>query len=325
MPRRAPFLRYLEEYEKRLVHKSRHTREQFPRMLKGIWWTAQQLGIKRTRSPHMWTREEISMLVQARKWRQDGRLKANLSIRHELSTLNKFLRFCGNTRMQAMMEWGEIVLPPDTAVNVRWLSLDDIVKLRVEARQRDDHVALVVVQLGVDTLLRVGEMANLTLSDVHGDHITVRQGKGRKDRQVSIRNRTWLDVQEYLETYRCLVPGHHLLEDLFIYSTTPRKPPAPYGPDRLSELVRYLGRACNPPIAVSPHDLRRSGGMLAYMASPTDHTVRNLQAAYGHKTAEQTRRYIGADVVDQRRTFRARDEMFEKMYPEEFSQARTTE
>jgi len=320
MPRKAPFLEYLEEYERRLVHRSGHTRDKYPRTLRSIWRTAQELGVKSTRSPRRWTREEISMLVEARRWRQNGGLKSNQTIRHELHILSRFLRFCGNVEMQAMLDWGELALPPDTVVNARWLSLDDVVRLRVQSRKDGDHVALLIVQLGLDALLRAGEMAALTLSDIHGDHITVRQGKGRKDRLVSIRTRTWLDVQEYVDAYRSRLPGAHLSDALLAHSRTTTGPPAPYSPKTLGVRVRELGRRCDPPLDVSPHDLRRSGGMLAYVASPTDQTVRDLQAAYGHKTTEQTRRYIGAAVVDQRRTFQARDEMYMRLYPEEFGQ-----
>jgi len=323
MPRKAPFLVYLEKYDEKLVHRSKHTREQYPRLLRSIWWTAQHVGIKRQRSPKCWTREEISMLVEARMLRMDGVRKANQSVRHELKVLDRFLRFCGNGHLASMLEWGDVTLPPDTVQNVRWISLDDAVRLRVQARDDGDYMSFMVLVLGLDVLLRVGEMSVLKVSDVRGDHVVVRQGKGRKDRQVRLLARPGTEIQDYLDTHRSALPGAHQVDHLLVYSATPSRPPSPYSEKRLGERVRELGKRCDPPIAVSPHDLRRSGGQHAYMADPSDRTVRELQAAYGHKTTEQTRRYIGADLVDQGRMFTAREDMYMRMYPDEFGQVYT--
>jgi len=324
MPRRAPFLVYLGEYEKKLVNRSAHTQDQYPRTLKSIWWTAVEEGIiRRSRSPRTWTREEIALLVRRRDYRLDGRPKANQSVRHERQILRKFLRFCGNPNMDAMMEWGELPMPPDTVVNVHWLSLEQVVALRVMAKDEDhgDPVALITLQIGLDLLPRASEMAGLTLQDVSGEMVTIRRGKGRKDRRVAMTLRTRLDIEEFINGPRAAVPNSHVSDRLLIYSRSPRLPPEPYNAKSLSEKLRELGRRCDPPILVNAHTLRRTGGQLAYMASPTDQTVRDLQDALGHKTMEQTRRYIGAGIVDQQRTFQKRDEWYRQLYPEEFGQA----
>jgi hypothetical protein len=57
------------------------------------------------------------------------------------------------------------------------------------------------------------------------------------------------------------------------------------------------------------------------MANPTDRTVRDLQAALGHSSVEQTREYIGAGVVDQAETMQQRDRWYNQLYPEEFGQS----
>jgi integrase len=164
----------------------------------------------------------------------------------------------------------------------------------------------------------VSEIVNLELSNLKGSIIQVRLGKGRKDREVSITERTIMDLDQYIKGPRSEMLKGIMSPYLLIYVRKGK--PHQYKPRSIGDKVRWVGSSCDPPIMVSPHDLRRSGAQLTYMANPTDKTVRDLQSALGHRSADQTREYIGAGVVDQQQTFRVRDRYLEKLYPEEFSQ-----
>ena len=262
--------------------------------------------------------EAISMLLEARTFREDGIPRANTTVRNEIGLLNRYLKSLGNYELDRALEVGDIRKPPDTKAYRRWKSLEDVIALRATARHLEDHVALMAMQLALDAYLRVSEIAALELRDIQGTTIQVRRGKGRKDRRVEITERTLIDIEQHISGPRAATLGGRHHAHLLVH--TQRGTPSDYRPYSIGHRIRELGKACQPPIAVSPHDLRRTGAQLTYIANPTDRTVRDLQAALGHTTAEQTREYIGAGVVDQRQTITARDRYFEKLYPEEFSQ-----
>lgn len=318
MPRKAPFRKRLEEYLARLAGIEEGSRTTYGKVLEGTWKAMPIAGISQGRSPSTWTLEEIQAIIDVRKTREDGIPRANTSLRGEIDTLNRFLKFCGNYRLDQALVFREVRKPPNTKAYRRWKSLEDIIHLRVGARRLGDDIALMTIQLALDAYLRVGEISRLELRDLTGTSIQVRHGKGRKDREVSITERTRLDLEEFITGARMRILRGCSSPFLLVHNRKAK--PRPYRAESLSEHLRILGKSLNPPMAVSPHDLRRSGAQLTYISNPTDKTVRNLQSALGHSTAEQTREYIGADVVDQHETLRLRDEYLAKLYPEEFSQ-----
>ena len=317
MPRKAPFRKYMDEYLERLRNRSPATRSMYRKWLLELEGTARSVGL--TRTPTGWELEEIEMLLEARTFRMDGVPRANTTVRNEVGLLNRYLKHVGNYSLDRALEVGEVRKPPDTKAYRRWKSLEDVIALRATARHLGDHVALMSMQLALDAYLRVSEIASLDLVDAQGTTIQVRRGKGRKDRLVEITERTRLDLDLFISGPRAdRVRGEHHPR-LLVHRARGRL--SGYSTHSIGHRVRMVGRACSPPIAVSPHDLRRTGAQLTYVSNPTDRTVRDLQAALGHSTAEQTREYIGSAVVDQRRTIAARDRYLEKMYPEEFSQS----
>jgi integrase len=310
----------MEEFKARHRNHSKYTKIHYSKLLLGFWRSSKEIGL--TKAPSRWTLEDIMMFLEARSNCYNGIPKANKSIRDEISLLNKFLRFCNNYNLHKGLEYGDVRLPPNTRSHRRWKNLDDIIRLRVQARESEDYTTLIVMQLALDVYLRIGEITRLELSDLMGTAVLVRQGKGRKDREVSITERTRLDLDHYISGPRAEMLEGKSNPSLLLFK---RKGlcRSYNSPDSLSKRVRDLGHLCNPPIAVSPHDLRRSGAQLTYLANPTDKTVRDLQSALGHTTTEQTREYIGAAVVDQQATIRTRDRYFAQLYPNEFGQSAT--
>ena len=315
MPRRAPFRVYMDRYLERLRSRSPATRATYRKWLRELETTARSIGL--TTTPVRWTLEDVEMLVEARALRLDGIPRANTTVRSEMGLLNRFLKSMGNYSMDRAMEYGDLRMPPDTRPYRRWKSLEDIIILRATAMEVKDHTALITMQLALDAYLRVSEIASLEMVDVRGTAIQVRRGKGRKDRVVAITERTALDIARYVSGPRVETLAGKTHPRLVVH--TSRGAPSGYRPTSLSHRVRTIGQACG--VAVSPHDLRRTGAQLTYIASPTEQTVRDLQSALGHSTTEQTRDYIGAAVVDQHKTLAIRDRYLQKMYPEEFSQS----
>jgi len=320
MPRKAPFRERMEEFEAKLRNRSKNTRRTYSKILQGFWKTTQELGY--TKSPTFWTEDMITDFIEARATTSFGLPRANSSIRNEISLLNKFLRFCNNYHLHKALEFGDVRLPPNTKYHRRWKSLEEIICLRVQARELGDAKALITLMIALDVYLRIGEIITLELSDLTGPTVIVRQGKGRKDREVSITERTRMDLEEYISGPRAKMLKGKSCPFLLFYMS--KGDPIPYKcTDTLAARIRRLGRSCDPPIEVSPHDLRRSGAQLTYISNPTDKTVRDLQGSLGHSNTEQTRQYIGAGVVDQYATLKARDRYFAKMYPKEFGQGQT--
>jgi integrase len=315
MPRRAPFRVYMDRYLERLRNRSPATRAMYRKWLLELERTAVAVGL--TSTPTLWTVEDVGTLLEARASRGDGIPRANTTVRNEIGLLNRYLKSLGNYSMDRALEEGDIRKPPDTKAYRRWKSLEDVILLRATATELEDRTALIVMQLALDAYLRVSEIASLDVADVRGTAIQVRRGKGRKDRVVAITERTEMDIEAYVEGPRKIMLGGSSHNRLVVH--THRGRPSGYSRITMSARVRAVGKACG--VDVSPHDLRRTGAQLTYVASPTDRTVRDLQAALGHSTAEQTREYIGAAVVDQHRTVAIRDQYLREMYPETFGQS----
>lgn len=318
MPRKAPFREYLERYMAKMKGRSPSTVDVYERLLQRLWATAREIGL--LRSPRHWTLDEVLTLLVTRRTREDGMPRANTSVRQETSLLARFLRSCGNPILSEALEFGDVRKPPDTRQHRRWHDLENIIRLRVAARVANEPTTLLAIQLALDAYLRVGELCRLELRDLSGTELLVRQGKGRKDRPVSVTERTRLDIEDYIAGPRVAMVGTREVPWLLVH-THRGKAPSPFQPGSMGHRVRRLGANMTPPMRVSPHDLRRSGAQLTYMANPTDRTVRDLQAALGHSSVEQTRDYIGAGVVDQAETMRLRDRWYAQLYPEEFSQS----
>ena len=318
MPRKAPFRVYMERYLDKLRGRSPETVGLYSRTLARVWRTAREVGL--TRSPRHWTLEDVQTLLEARRTREDGLARANSTVRNETGLLARFLRSCGNTVLSEALEYGEVRKPPNTLQHRRWHTLEDVIRLRVAARVAGEPTTLLAIQLGLDAYLRVGEMCRLELRDLRPFQVVVRQGKGRKDREVSVTERTRLDVEDYIQGPRAAMVASGDVPWLLVHVHRGRAP-RPFQPGSMGHRIRRLGRTIDPPIEVSPHDLRRSGARLTYMANPTDRTVRDLQAALGHSSVEMTREYIGAGVVDQAETMRLRDRWYNQLYPEEFGQS----
>lgn len=138
----------------------------------------------------------------------------------------------------------------------------------------------------IDTGLRVSELCALKLKDVGDDgQVTVRQGKGSKDRMVFCGQRTLQRTLEYKDRYR-YKPEYRYRSYLWIgHNGKPIQPAA------FRKALYYAGDRVG--IKVSPHALRRT---FATMMLNNKADLFTLQELMGHADITTTRKYIPRDL-----------------------------
>ena len=163
----------------------------------------------------------------------------------------------------------------------------------VQATERARDQALLEVLYGAG--LRISEACHLDLHDVvpdgAGARITVRQGKGRKDRIVPLGSKGWDAIQAYLPLRATLLAGHAAgpvdSQALFLSRRARRlgDREARRKLDR-RELVTGVRR-------VSPHALRHS---FATHLLGEGADLRSIQELLGHASLRTTQRYAQVDI-----------------------------
>ncbi|MGB8296122.1 MAG: tyrosine-type recombinase/integrase [Polyangia bacterium] len=163
----------------------------------------------------------------------------------------------------------------------------------VAATENARDQALLEVLYGAG--LRISEACHLDLDDVvpdgAGARITVRQGKGRKDRIVPLGSKGWDAIQAYLPLRATLLAGHATglvdSEALFL-SRRGRRVGDREARRKLDrrELVTGVRR-------VSPHALRHS---FATHLLGEGADLRSIQELLGHASLRTTQRYAQVDI-----------------------------
>ena len=127
--------------------------------------------------------------------------------------------------------------------------------------------------------LRVGELLNLELRDLDLERnlIHVKQGKGRKDRNVSLGQYIKPVLLNYAEGYR---PQKYLFE-----STTPGMP---YSASAIRQFLKVSCKSAGITKHVTPHTLRHSYAT-HLLESGVD--IRYIQELLGHSRPETTMIY----------------------------------
>jgi integrase/recombinase XerC len=165
--------------------------------------------------------------------------------------------------------------------------------LAVQATENARDQALLEVLYGAG--LRISEACHLDLDDVvpdgAGARITVRQGKGRKDRIVPLGSKGWDAIQAYLPLRTAVLAGHATgpvaSEALFLSRRARRLG------DR--EARRKLDRRelATSVRRVSPHALRHS---FATHLLGEGADLRSIQELLGHASLRTTQRYAQVDI-----------------------------
>jgi integrase/recombinase XerD len=161
----------------------------------------------------------------------------------------------------------------------RYLNEEEMHRLfdAVKGSPRDNAIVHVLAFAG----LRVGELCNLLIEDVEFERniLHVRSGKGDKDREVVLEDRTRAAVDRYL-TERTLEG-----------ESSPRL--FPVGSVTVERIVRRAAQGAGIPRRVTPHMLRHTLAT-ALLARGCD--IRYIQKLLGHASVATTQIYTHVDT-----------------------------
>jgi integrase/recombinase XerD len=157
------------------------------------------------------------------------------------------------------------------------LSTDEMARL-LDALENPKHRALLMTAYAAG--LRLSEVAHLRVADIDSARmvIHVRQGKGRKDRDVMLSPRLLAVLRDYWATDR---PGPYLFPG--------RQPARPISPRAVQLVCQHARAASGLGKHVHMHTLRHSFAT-HLLESGTD--LRTIQVLLGHRNFSTTARYL---------------------------------
>jgi site-specific recombinase XerD len=223
-----------------------------------------------------------------------GHLAAN-TIAKELSSIRAFCRWAIRVGLRADdptlgIDWPQLQDPIPRALTARELRrLDELLDLPLPTLDtktrrrlsRDKRIVLLCLYAG----LRLEEVCHLDWKEVDLDTgvLTVRDGKGGRDRQVPIAARLSLDLSlTPIDAQRGAVCGHRDGRPLSYKSI-----PHTFG--------RWLKREG---LDISAHQLRHSFAV-TLLRNGAD--IRTIQLLMGHRSLSTTERYLALSLDDKRR------------------------
>jgi len=178
------------------------------------------------------------------------------------------------------LETADTLQPPRRPERLpRYLTEEEMHRLfdAVKDSARDSAIVHVLAFGG----LRVGELCHLHTEDLEFERnvLHVRSGKGDKDREVVLEERTRAAIDRYL-TERSL-------------SGTPNPRLFPVGPVTVERVVRRAAQAAGIPRKVTPHVLRHT---LATALLSRGCDIRYIQKLLGHASVATTQIYTHVDT-----------------------------
>ncbi len=161
----------------------------------------------------------------------------------------------------------------------RYLNEEEVHRLleRVKESARDSAILHVLAFAG----LRVGELCRLNLEDVEFERniLHIHSGKGDKDREVVLEDRTRAAIDRYLAERRLSGVGSTRL--------------FPVGPVTVERIVRRTATDAGIPRRVTPHMLRHT---LATALLSRGCDIRYIQKLLGHSSVATTQIYTHVDT-----------------------------
>jgi len=179
-------------------------------------------------------------------------------------------------------------LGKDEATRLLESPANDAIQATEDARDQ----ALLEVLYGAG--LRISEACHLDLDDVvpdgEGARITVRQGKGRKDRIVPLGSKGWDAIKAYLPLRAALLAGHAgpVDSEALFLSRRSRRLGDREARRKLDRRELHTGVR-----RVSPHALRHS---FATHLLGEGADLRSIQELLGHASLRTTQRYAQVDI-----------------------------
>lgn len=201
-------------------------------------------------------------------------IKRNYSIstqRQFISALKLFITFEPSTKIDSL----ELVRPKKDQKLPTVLSEIEIIALITAATNLKHRTIITLLYSGG---LRIGELLNLRIADFNYERrqILIRNGKGRKDRYVTLADSFLPMLKNYLVTYK---PMDYFVEGL---------PNAKYSASSVRKFLHKYSAKCGIKTKVTPHVLRHS-----YATHLMENGVglRHIQTLLGHSKPETTMIY----------------------------------
>ena len=233
-----------------------------------------------------------------------------VTIGRKISSLRAFFRLAVRRRLIAASPVAGLRSPKRAKRLPSFLGKDDAGRLldAAPSSEPDDALARALCEVLYGAGLRISEACQLDLADVEADgngaQVTVRQGKGRKDRIVPLGSRAWQALRDYFPTRQQRLAGDSegKTESGAGRARSRRAPDAPAlfvtrGGRRLGPRVarRLLARreALTGVPAVSPHALRHS---FATHLLGEGADLRAIQELLGHASLRTTQRYAHVNI-----------------------------
>jgi integrase len=224
------------------------------------------------------------------------------TVGHYFRAIKTFARFCIDAGWIQSPDLLTVRSPKQPKLNPPTFTDGDVSKLLAACVCERDRV---LVELAIESGLRRGEIVRLELEDVVAGHngwlVRVRQGKGRKDRQVPISDAFAETLQRYIANVRPTTTSRA------VFVNTKRSANGEYEPltgDGMYRIWNRIGRATG--IHAYPHKGRHS---FATRAAQDGVAPWAIQGALGHSSIQMTERYVRVAAVDLSDAFaKARDE-----------------
>jgi integrase/recombinase XerC len=233
-----------------------------------------------------------------------------VTIGRKISSLRAFFRLAVRRRLVAASPVAGLRSPKRAKRLPSFLGKDDAGRLLDAAPdgERDAALARALCEVLYGAGLRISEACQLDLADVEADgngaQITVRQGKGRKDRIVPLGSKAWQALRDYFPTrQQCLAGSGGGEPDVGRTRAGGRRTP-----DLPALFVTRRGRRLGPRVArrllarrealtgvpaVSPHALRHS---FATHLLGEGADLRAIQELLGHASLRTTQRYAHVNI-----------------------------
>jgi len=188
------------------------------------------------------------------------------------------------------MNW---ILTPD-----KFLTKDEVQNLNKDCKDAADLArskgkfnairAWMIINLGLQAGLRVGEISNLEIKDLYIEkghsHVLIRQGKGNKSRLVTIGESLRNHLRRYLKRRKSNSPY------LFTSERSERMTTS-----AIQKVVKKVMKLAGLPAHYSIHSLRHTYATLLYKSSGNN--LRLVQQQLGHSSVQTTTVY--ANVMNE--------------------------
>lgn len=202
---------------------------------------------------------------------------APASICRKLAALKSFFTYATDHGLTAVNPAGSVRSPKRPQGLPAYLTEKEVERLAASARS---NTVRAVIWTLYYSGMRVGEAVNLRLEDVDfaTNLITIRKGKGGKDRVIPLNTKLKRILRDYLEHTRAKMSGRHTSA---FFATRSGKISAQYIASSISRAAREAGLMKK----ASPHTLRHSFATALYQKGVG---LREIAALLGHASLQTT-------------------------------------